>query len=107
MLLQELFGQVLEVTAREFDVRDNLNLAGALLRDLDAVAEVADAALNLDAVVKELLECGNVKDLVVDGLRAVDRVLLCDLALLGGRFSTGRHFLTENKRRAKKGGFSS
>lgn len=64
--------QVLQVATRELLVGDNLDLAIALLADLDVVAEVSGAALNLDAVVEELLEGLNVEDLVVDGLRAVD-----------------------------------
>lgn len=51
---------------------DNLDLAISLLGDLDVVAEVSGAALNLDAVVQELLEGLDVKDLVVHRLRAVD-----------------------------------
>lgn len=78
--------QVLQVAAGELLVGDDLDLALTLLGDLDAVAEVAGAALNLDAVVEELLEGLDVEDLVVDGLRAVDDELLGDLlgALLGG-----------------------
>lgn len=53
-------------------MRDDLDLSIALLGDSDSVAEVTGAALNLDAVVKELLESLDVEDLVVDGLRAVD-----------------------------------
>ena len=53
-------------------MRNDLDLSIALLRDLDVVAEVAGTALNLDAVVKELLEGLDVEDLVVDGLRSVD-----------------------------------
>jgi hypothetical protein len=64
--------QVLQVAARELLVRNDLNLSIALLRDLNGVAEVTRAALNLDAVVKELFESLDVEDLVVDGLRAVD-----------------------------------
>lgn len=63
---------------------NNFDLAITLLRDLDDVAEVAGAALNLDAVVKELLESLDVKDLVVDGLRAVEDELLGDLLALDG-----------------------
>ena len=49
------------------------------------VTEVTGLAVDLDAVVKELLEGLDVEDLVVDGLRAVDDELLGDLlALLGG-----------------------
>lgn len=51
---------------------DNLNLSIASLVDLDNIAEVAGPALNLDSVVEELVECGEVEDLVVDGLRGVD-----------------------------------
>jgi hypothetical protein len=64
--------QVLQVAAGELLVSNNLDLSIALLGDGDGVAEVTGAALNLDAVVKELLESLDVEDLVVDGLRAVD-----------------------------------
>ena len=77
--------QVLQVAAGELLVRNHLDLAIALLADLDGVAKVTGAALDLDAVVEELLESLDVEDLVVDGLRAVDDELLGDLlALLGG-----------------------
>lgn len=55
---------------------DDLDLALAGLGDDDLVAEVADAALNLDAVVEELLEGGDVEDLVAHGLGSVDDELL-------------------------------
>lgn len=51
---------------------NDLDLAVALLGDLDGVTEVAGAAIDLDAVVKELLEGGDVEDLVAHGLRGVD-----------------------------------
>jgi len=57
-------------------MRNNLDLSLTSLADLDGVAKVTGAALDLDAVVEELLEGGGVEDLVVDGLRAVDDVLL-------------------------------
>jgi hypothetical protein len=69
--------QVLEVATREGNVSDNLDLAIAGLGDDDLVAEVADTALNLDAVVEELLESGEVEDLVAHGLRSVDDELGC------------------------------
>ena len=53
----------------------NLDLAIANLGDLDGVTEVANAALNLDLVVEELLEGRDVEDLVVGGLRSVDHIL--------------------------------
>ena len=81
----ELNVQVLQVAAGELLVRNDLDLAIALLADLDGITKVTGAALNLDAVVQELLESLDVEDLVVDGLRAVDDELLGDLlALLGG-----------------------
>jgi hypothetical protein len=64
--------QVLEVAAREIVVGNDLDLAIALLGDDDVVAEVVGAALDLDAVLEELLEGGDVEDLVVGGLRSVD-----------------------------------
>jgi hypothetical protein len=77
--------QVLKVATRELLVGNDLNLSLALLADLDGVTEVTGAALDLDAVVQELLERLDVEDLVVDGLRAVDDELLRHLlALLGG-----------------------
>jgi hypothetical protein len=71
--------QVLQVAAGELLVRNDLDLSIALLGDGNGVAEVTGAALNLDAVVKELLEGLDVEDLVVDGLRAVDDELLQSL----------------------------
>ena len=64
--------QVLEVAARELVVGNDLDLALALLGDLDGLAEVADAALNLDLLVQELLEGRDIEDLVAGGLRGVD-----------------------------------
>lgn len=53
-------------------MRDDLDLAIADLVNLDRVAEVASAAIDLDAVVEELFKGGDVEDLVVGGLRGVD-----------------------------------
>lgn len=54
---------------------NDLNLAIANLGDDDVVTEVADTALDLDAVVEELLEGRDIEDLVACGLRSVDDVL--------------------------------
>ena len=51
---------------------NDLDLAITLLLDDDVVAQVVGAALDLDAVLEELLEGGDVEDLVVGGLRSVD-----------------------------------
>lgn len=73
--------QVLQVAAGEGDVGNNLDLAIAGLGDHDVVTEVTDTALDLDAVVEELLEGGDIKDLVGGGLRSVDNelgIVRCD-----------------------------
>ena len=64
--------QVLQVAAGEGDVGNNLNLAIANLGDDNVVTEVTDTALDLDAVVKELLEGRDIEDLVASGLGSVD-----------------------------------
>lgn len=51
---------------------NDLDLAIALLGDGDGVAQVVGAALDLDALLEELLEGGDVEDLVARGLRSVD-----------------------------------
>lgn len=51
---------------------NDLDLAVALLGDLNGLAEVADATLNLDLLVQELLEGGDIEDLVARRLRSVD-----------------------------------
>jgi hypothetical protein len=67
--------QVLEVATGDVGVRGDLDLAVASLLDDNVVAEVVGAALNLDALLEELFEGGDVEDLVVGGLRSVDDVL--------------------------------
>lgn len=54
---------------------DDLDLAITGLGNDNAVTEVANTALNLDAVVEELLEGGDIEDLVAGGLRSIDDVL--------------------------------
>ena len=61
--------------------KDYLNLPLPSLRDSNLLAEVARAALDLDLVVQELLEGGEVEDLVGHGLRAVDHVLYTHISL--------------------------
>ena len=50
----------------------DLDLAITDLLDLDNIAEVANAAVNLDLVLEELLEGADVEDLVAGGLRSVN-----------------------------------
>ena len=46
-----------------------------ILRDVDGVAQVTNAAFNLDFVMEKLFKGGQIKDLVTDRLGAVDGVL--------------------------------
>ena len=80
-----VYSQVLEVSSGELLVSDDLDLALTLLGDLDNVAEVSDTAVNLDLVLEELLESGDVEDLVRRRLGGVDDELLGDLGLLALR----------------------
>lgn len=79
------YSQVLEVSSGELLVGDDLNLALTLLGDLDNVAEVSGAAVNLDLVLEELLKGRDVEDLVRRRLGGVDDELLGDLGLLALR----------------------
>ena len=67
-----MYSQVLEVSSRELGVCGNLNLSIAKILDLHDITEVPDTAVNLDLVLKELLEGGDVEDLVACRLRSVD-----------------------------------
>lgn len=69
---QEVNLQVLQVASGERNVGNDNNLSIALLGDLDGLAEVTDTAVDLDLVMKELLESGNVEDLVRCGLGRID-----------------------------------
>ena len=51
---------------------NDLDLPFTLLADLDRVAQVTYAVVDLDLVVEELLEGGNVEDLVGGWLGGVD-----------------------------------
>jgi hypothetical protein len=53
-------------------VRNDLDLAVTLLRDLDGLAEVSHATVHLDLLVQELLEGGDIEDLVAGRLGGVD-----------------------------------
>lgn len=72
--------QVLEVATRQLVVGNDLDLAVTLLGDLDGLAKVADTTLDLDLLVQELLEGGDIEDLVRGRLGGVDDELLGDLA---------------------------
>jgi len=61
-------------------VRNDLDLSVTNLGDLNGLTEVANTAVNLDLVLEELLEGGDVEDLVAGGLRSVDDELIIPLA---------------------------
>lgn len=97
-----LLGEVLQVTLREGDLRREDELV-ALLRDLDDVAELARLAVNLDAVVEELLERGGVEDVVVGGDRVVNVELVQGLARgLGGGSGLRLHERIKQHMRCRK-----
>lgn len=54
----------------------DLDLALTGLLDNNVVTKVVGAALDLDTVLKELLESGDVEDLVAGRLRSIDDVLV-------------------------------
>lgn len=64
--------QVLKVAARQLVVGNDLDLAVTLLGDMDLIAEVADATLDLDLLIQELLEGRDIEDLVGGRLGGVD-----------------------------------
>lgn len=72
-------------------MRHDFDLVAADLGDGNGVAQVAGAAIDLDALREELLEGGDIEDFVRNGLGAVDGVLL------HAELATGRR---ERKRRA-------
>jgi hypothetical protein len=77
-----IYSQVLEVSSRELGVRSDLNLPIAEILDLHDITEVPDTAVDLDLVLKELLEGGDIEDLVARGLRSVDDELFFSSALI-------------------------
>jgi hypothetical protein len=72
LLLEELLCQVLEVATGELLVGNDLDAAIAKVGDVDALAEVAGEAVDLDALLEEGGEGGCVEDTVVHGLGGVD-----------------------------------
>ena len=67
-----MHSQVLQVSPRELSVCNDFNLPFTLLANLDRVAQISYAIVDLDLVVQELLKGRNVEDLVRGGLGGVD-----------------------------------
>jgi hypothetical protein len=57
-------------------MRHHFNLLVSNMRNRDRITQVANTIFNLDLVVEKLLERRQIKDLVTDGLGAVDGVLV-------------------------------
>ena len=79
VLLEELLGKVLEVTLGELLVGGDGDLGIITTDNGHLIGETTGAALDLDAIVKELLESSGIKDLVTGGTGAVDGELVGDL----------------------------
>lgn len=62
MLLQELLGEVFEISSAELCVSDDDDLALTFSGDFDSLAKVSSSSIDLDPVIQELLECGSVVD---------------------------------------------
>ena len=84
VLLQELFGEILEVSLGEGDVGGDGDLVVPIADNLDVLAKLADLALDLDAVVQELFKVCAIEDTVRGRLRVVDDELVLGGGLLGG-----------------------
>lgn len=79
MLLEELLGKVLEVTLGELLVGGDGDLGVITTDDGDLIGQTTSAALDLDAIVEELLESRGIENLVTGGAGAVDDELVGDL----------------------------
>lgn len=75
LLLQELLSQVLQISSRERNMADDLNLPLSTLADRNLITQVPSSSLNLDLIMQKLLECGEVEDFIGYWLAAVDCIL--------------------------------
>ena len=67
-----MHSQVFQVSSRELSVCNDFDLPFTLLANLDRVAQITHAIVDLDLVVQELLKGRNVENLVRSGLGGVD-----------------------------------
>jgi hypothetical protein len=95
VLLEELLCKVLEVALGEVLVGGDGDLIIAAVDD-HLVGETTSAALNLDAIVKELLEGSGIEDLVTSGAGAVNDKLVGDL--LGSLLITSISMVNNSRR---------
>jgi len=84
LLFEILLGEVLEVAARKLLVRHDFQLSVPLLANDDILPQIPSATLDFNSIVKEFLESRNIKDLIIDRLRAVDDEFLGDLLTFFG-----------------------
>merc|ERR1719154_71621 len=80
VLLQILLRQVLEISLGECNVGSHNQLGFGSLNS-DVVAEVSSFTIDLDPVMKVLLEVSGVHDAILDGLSAVEDKLVLNLLL--------------------------
>jgi len=76
VLLQKLFGEVLEVALGQGDAGCDGDFNVAIAYDLDVVSELAGFTLDLDAIVQEFFKVCTVKDLFFGGQGVVDNKLV-------------------------------
>ena len=76
--------QVLKIPPRKLSVGKHNYFPIALLRDLNDISEVADAAVNLDLVVEEFLELTDIEDFVAGGTRGIDYELSRSISIPQG-----------------------
>ncbi len=74
LLLQVLLGEVLQVSLRERKFSSNVNL-GLLAGDLDLGTKVTSLAVDLDAIMKELLEGGSIENLILNRITTINSEL--------------------------------
>ena len=79
------------------------NFPIALLRDLNDISKVADAAINLDLVVEEFLELTDIEDFVAGRTGSIDYELSRSIIIIpqGGRIGKVRNYLMRNLSRLR------
>jgi len=93
ILLQEFFGQILEIAFGQRNIGCDSELGAAIASYFDVVSKLAGFAIDLDAVVQELFEIGTVKDTITGRLWVID-----DEFMLGSSgFSSGGLGLQKRK----------
>lgn len=88
VLLEVLFGQVLQVSLWECDVSWDSDLAG-IVGDVDLFTQVSNLSVDFYSGFQEFSEVAGVEDLIFDWLGAVNWEVVADFLLLGNFFTHG------------------